>query len=60
MPRERKDSPEAIILKAFTLAEEEFGDHRSTEFLASIVADRLGISREEVFDGLIATAEETP
>lgn len=47
------------ILEAFNLAEEEFGEHKSTEFLISIVKDRLGISYEEVVDGLVASAEES-
>lgn len=49
-----------IILKAFDLAEDEFGEHKSTEFLVHIVAERLDISPEEVWDGLAATAETHP
>lgn len=39
------------ILQAWDDAEETFPDN-STEFLASIVADRLGIEYSRVFDAL--------
>jgi hypothetical protein len=41
------------ILEAWDEAEEEFPDN-STEFLAAIVADRLGIEYSLVFDALWA------
>lgn len=40
------------IDEAFAAAEEEFGDHKSTEFLLNIVSDRLGISIDDVVAGL--------
>ncbi|MDQ0510950.1 hypothetical protein [Ancylobacter amanitiformis] len=43
-------TPEEIAA-AFAGAEEQFGD-KSTEFLASIVADQLGIDYGNVFIGL--------
>ena len=45
------------IVAEFDDAEEEFGEHKSTEFLVSIVADRLGIDQERVFDALIIQAQ---
>jgi hypothetical protein len=39
------------ILQAWDDAEEEFPDN-STEFLAAIVSDRLGIPYEDVFTAL--------
>ena len=33
---------------AFNAAEEEFGEHKSTEFLCAIVGDRLGIDYGDV------------
>lgn len=43
----------AIRLRnAFDDAEKEFGDHKSTEFLASIVADRMNVEYSKVFDAL--------
>lgn len=41
-----------ILNDAFMLAWDEFGDDKSTEFLVQIVADRLSVEREEVFDAL--------
>lgn len=49
-PKEIKD--------AFDDAEEQHGDHKSTEFLASIVADKLGIDYGDVFEGLYLHAQE--
>ena len=40
---------------AFNAAEDEFGDHKSTVFLASIVAERLGIEYDDVIHGLWPT-----
>lgn len=45
--------------KAFEDAEDEFGDHKSTEFLAQIAADRLGIEAWEVLEGMASLADET-
>lgn len=45
---------------AFNEAEEEFGEHKSTEFLFSIVADRLGIEYGDVIDGLAEVAMRDP
>lgn len=45
------------IHSAFHEAEAEFGEDRSTEFLAAIVADRLSIEYDEVFDGLYEQAK---
>jgi len=45
---------------AFNEAEDEFGDHKSTTFLASIVADRLGIDYGDVIDGLSEVAMRDP
>lgn len=45
------------IRAAFDAAEEEFGEDKSTEFLISIVADRLRIDYEDVVDALIVTAQ---
>lgn len=39
------------ILQAWDEAEEEFPDN-STEFLAAIVADRIGVEYSDVFDAL--------
>jgi hypothetical protein len=39
---------------AFMAAWNEFGDDKSTEFLLSITADRLGIDYSAVVDGLAA------
>ena len=44
---------------AFEQAEDEFGDDRSTEFLAQIAADRLGIEAYEVLEGVASLADET-
>lgn len=44
------------IREAFDAAEEECGDDKSTEFLISIVADRLGIDYADVVDALALTA----
>ena len=45
------------INNAFDDAEEEFGD-KSTEFLASIVADRMGIESDEVIAALVDVGVE--
>jgi hypothetical protein len=42
------------INDAFMAAWDEFGDDKSTEFLLSITADRLGIDYSDVVDGLAA------
>lgn len=47
-----------IIWECFNLAEDEFGEDKSTEFLVAITAERLNISQEHVYDALIAMAEE--
>lgn len=47
----------AAIRAAFDAAEEEFGDDKSTEFLISIVADRLHIQFDDVVDALVLTAQ---
>lgn len=44
--------------KAFEDAEDEFGDDRSTEFLAQIAGDRLGIKAHEVLQGMASLADE--
>ncbi len=41
-----------VIEQAFQDAWEEFGDDKSTEFLLSITADRLGIEYIDVVDAL--------
>lgn len=46
------------ILDAFWKAEDEFGEHKSTEFLASILAERLDIEYMDVMTRLAAYAEE--
>lgn len=46
----------ATIRAAFDAAEKEFGDDKSTEFLISITADRLGIEYDDVVDALALTA----
>ncbi len=46
------------IYDAFYAAEEEFGEDTSTEFLASIAGDRLGIDYDEVIDGLVEHSRE--
>lgn len=48
---------ESQISKAFYLAETEFGDGKSTEFLISITADRLGITYDDVVEALAKDAE---
>ena len=45
-----------LIRKAFDLADAEFPD-KSTEFIISITADRLGIDYMEVVDALAMLAE---
>lgn len=42
----------AQIEAAFQDAWEEFGDDKSTEFLISIVSDRMGVSYDRVVDAL--------
>ncbi len=44
------------ITEAFDAAEDEFGEHKSTEFLAAITADRLGIDIGSVMHGLFKQA----
>jgi Flp pilus assembly protein TadB len=41
-----------VIAQAFMRAWDEFGDDVSTEFLAQITADRLGVDIDEVFAAL--------
>ncbi|MDD9727197.1 hypothetical protein PVV74_17185 [Roseovarius sp. SK2] len=43
--------------KAFDDAEREFGD-RSTEFLAQIAGDRLGVEAHEILDGIASLSTE--
>lgn len=45
--------------KAFEEAEDEFGDHKSTQFLASIAAERLGIEAHELLEMMASLADET-
>ena len=45
---------------AFNAAEDEFGEHKSTEFLAHIVGDRLGIDYGDVIIGLAEVARRNP
>jgi hypothetical protein len=53
-----KPRPTALdIRRAWEEADAEFGD-RSTEFVAAIVADHLGIEYSTVFDALAETAAE--
>ncbi len=52
MAKRNRPTPEQISA-AFVEAEDDFGE-KSTEFLASIVADRLGIEYGDVFVGLEA------
>lgn len=47
-----KRSTPPSICAAFDAAWEEFGDNKSTEFLLSITADRLGIEYSDVVDAL--------
>jgi hypothetical protein len=54
--RRRKKARDPLCI-AFDLVEEEFGDHRSTEFLVQIVVDRLGVTPESVFDSLLGEAD---
>ncbi|WP_238368255.1 hypothetical protein [Mesobacterium pallidum] len=42
--------------EAFEDAEDEFGDDSSTEFLAQVAADRLGIQAHEVIEGMASLA----
>lgn len=56
--KERMMPTSQEIYDAFYEAEEEFGEDKSTEFLLSITADRLGIEYEDVVDGLLAKSEE--
>ena len=41
---------------AFEDAEDEFGDDKSTEFLAQIAADRLGCEPYEIIEGMASLA----
>ena len=41
---------------AFNAAEDEFGEHKSTQFLCAIVGDRLGIDYGDVIAGLAEIA----
>ena len=45
---------------AFNAAEDEFGDGKSTIFLAAIVAERLGIEYDDVIHGLSEVAMRDP
>lgn len=45
------------LAQAFDDAENEFGDHKSTEFLVQIVCDQHGVEPEDVYDALAAAAE---
>ena len=40
------------IDEAFNAAEDEFGEHKSTQFLCAIVGDRLEIDYGDVIAGL--------
>jgi len=52
------DKKQALLIdKAFDAAEEEFGDGKSTEFLMSIVAERLGVDHGDVAEGLAIANE---
>lgn len=64
MPKAKRMSVETAkrkaatqVREAFDEAWEEFGDDKSTEFLISIVADRLGIDHDDVVDALAMTAQ---
>ena len=46
------------INQAFMDALDEFGDDKSTEFLISITADRLGIDYDDVVEALAIENEE--
>ena len=46
------------LVQAFDDAEDEFGDHKSTQFLISIVCDRHGVSYSDVIDQLAAFSKE--
>jgi hypothetical protein len=42
---------------AFDRSEDEFGEHKSTEFLASITAERMGVQYEDVIEALHIAAK---
>lgn len=44
------------INEAFLAVWEEFGDNKSTEFIAQVTAERLKISASRVYDALQAVA----
>ena len=44
--------------QAFDDAEELFGEDRSTEFLAQIAADNLGVEAHDIISGMAAMADE--
>ena len=46
------------IEQAFMDVWDEFGDDKSTEFLISITADRLGIGYDDVVEALVIENEE--
>ena len=46
------------LVQAFNDAEDEFGDHKSTEFLVSIVCDRHDVNYSDVIDQLACFSEE--
>lgn len=50
----------ADIERAFQDAWEEFGDDKSTEFLISITADRMGVSYDRVVDALAECHDHGP
>jgi len=51
--QKRKETVPQIINRCFNMAWKEFGEDKSTEFIAQITAERLGVTVEEVFDALI-------
>jgi hypothetical protein len=53
MAKRKSETVEQIIARCFNMAWVEFGDDKSTEFLAQITADRLGVTIEEVYDALV-------
>ncbi len=49
---------EQILYDAFNLAEQEFGEDKSTEFLIAIVCDRCDVEYEDVIAALATFATE--
>lgn len=54
MPTKREKKLNAAFMDAWA----EFGDHKSTEFLVQIVADRHGADATDVYDALAACSDE--